>query len=56
LSNRHYKCPCCELSLDRDENAALNILSLGLQAVGHDYKSCSKKPLGNSLGSNHEEG
>jgi putative transposase len=34
LSNRHYKCPCCELSLDRDENAALNILSLGLQAVG----------------------
>ena len=34
LSKRHYKCPCCELSLDRDENAALNILSLGLQAVG----------------------
>jgi putative transposase len=34
LSNRHYKCPCCELSLDRDENAALNILSLGLQTVG----------------------
>ena len=34
LSNRHYKCPCCELSLDRDGNAALNILSLGLQAVG----------------------
>ena len=34
LSNRHFECPCCELSLDRDENAALNILSLGLQAVG----------------------
>ena len=34
LSNRHFKCPCCELSLDRDVNAALNILSLGLQTLG----------------------
>ena len=34
LSDRVYHCPCCSLSLDRDVNAALNILSLGLQAVG----------------------
>ena len=33
LSDRVYHCPCCSLSLDRDVNAALNILSLGLQAV-----------------------
>lgn len=33
LSDRIYHCPCCSLSLDRDVNAALNILSLGLQAV-----------------------
>ena len=34
LSNRHFKCPCCALSLDRDTNAAQNILSLGLQTLG----------------------
>lgn len=34
LSDRVFQCPCCSLSLDRDVNAALNILSLGLQAVG----------------------
>jgi putative transposase len=33
LSDRMYHCPCCSLSLDRDVNAALNILSLGLQTV-----------------------
>ena len=31
LSDRAYHCPCCSLSIDRDVNAALNILSLGLQ-------------------------
>lgn len=35
LSNRVFHCPCCSLSLDRDHNAAVNILSLGLQTVGH---------------------
>jgi putative transposase len=33
LSERTYHCPCCSLSMDRDVNAALNILSLGLQTV-----------------------
>ena len=34
LSVRVHACPECGLILDRDENAALNILRLGLQAVG----------------------
>lgn len=33
LSVRVYDCPECGLSLDRDTNAAKNILSLGLQAA-----------------------
>src|SRR6266496_1748355 len=31
LSERTYHCPCCLLSIDRDLNAAKNILALGLQ-------------------------
>jgi putative transposase len=34
LSDRVYRCPCCLLELDRDLNAARNILRLGLQALG----------------------
>ena len=34
LSDRTFHCPCCALSLDRDTNAAQNILSLGLQTLG----------------------
>jgi len=34
LSQRWHFCPLCGTSLDRDENAALNILSLGLQTFG----------------------
>jgi len=34
LSERIYHCPCCLLSLDRDLNAAINILALGLQCLG----------------------
>jgi putative transposase len=34
LSARLYECPCCELSINRDHNAALNILALGQQSVG----------------------
>jgi len=33
LSDRVYHCPCCNLSLDRDQNAALNILALGAQGL-----------------------
>ena len=34
LTERVFRCPCCGLELDRDHNAALNVLYLGLQAVG----------------------
>jgi len=34
LSTRVFKCPCCNFEIDRDVNAAINILSLGLQTVG----------------------
>jgi putative transposase len=34
LSDRVHNCPQCGLSIDRDWNAAINILRLGLQSVG----------------------
>lgn len=36
LSKRMFNCPCCKLKLNRDHNAALNILKIGLgqQAIG----------------------
>jgi putative transposase len=34
LKDRTYECPSCGLTMDRDENAAVNILRLGLQSVG----------------------
>lgn len=34
LSDRVHNCPRCGLSMDRDENAAINIIRLGLQSVG----------------------
>jgi putative transposase len=34
LSVRVHSCPVCGLVMDRDENAALNILALGLQCLG----------------------
>jgi putative transposase len=33
LSERVYNCPECSLSADRDPNAALNILRLGMQSL-----------------------
>lgn len=34
LSERVFNCPCCGTVLDRDHNAALNILRLGMQSLG----------------------
>ena len=34
LSDRVFDCPCCGLHIDRDLNAAVNILTLGLQSQG----------------------
>jgi putative transposase len=34
LAERVFACPCCGLHMDRDLNAAKNILGLGLQSLG----------------------
>jgi putative transposase len=34
LKNRIYKCPQCNMEMNRDYNASLNILGLGLQSLG----------------------
>ena len=34
LSVRTYSCPCCGMKKDRDHNASLNILRLGLESPG----------------------
>jgi putative transposase len=34
LDQRVFNCPCCLVQLDRDLNASLNILALGLQGLG----------------------
>lgn len=34
LSERTYHCPCCLLAIDRDLNAAKNILAVGLHSLG----------------------
>ncbi len=39
LSVRTHSCPCCQLVLDRDENAARNILSKGLIEAGIALKN-----------------
>lgn len=39
LSERIHSCPNCGLVLDRDHNAALNIISLGLQRVSQSVEA-----------------
>jgi putative transposase len=39
LSARVHSCPICGLEIDRDENAAINILALGLQCLGVNPRS-----------------
>jgi putative transposase len=34
LSVRVHSCPICSLEINRDLNAAYNILALGLQSIG----------------------
>ena len=38
LSDRVYHCPCCGLLLNRDHNAAKNILTLGMQGLGEGFQ------------------
>jgi putative transposase len=41
LSERVHACPNCGLVLDRDHNAALNIISLGLQRVSQSVEAAA---------------
>lgn len=55
LSERTHRCPHCGLVLDRDHNAALNILQRGLGLVragpaGHNRKGLSAGALKRSVG------
>jgi putative transposase len=40
LSVRLHQCPKCNLEMDRDENAAINILVIALKAVGLTVSAC----------------
>ncbi|MEA5498571.1 zinc ribbon domain-containing protein, partial [Limnoraphis robusta] len=40
LSVRLHQCPKCNLEMDRDENAAINILLKALNAVGLTVSAC----------------
>ncbi len=42
LSVRLHQCPKCDLELDRDENAAINILYKGLTTVGLTVTACGR--------------
>lgn len=44
LRDRVYKCECCGLEIDRDLNAAINILNAGASALGLDGVSRVSKP------------
>jgi putative transposase len=43
LPERVYHCPCCGLELDRDLNASLNILAVGLHSIRN--QSAEARPL-----------
>ena len=43
LSVRLHECPKCNLAMDRDENAAINILHKALTAVGLTVAACGRK-------------
>ena len=42
LDVRIYDCECCGISLERDHNAALNILALGLQRIRNQSVDASR--------------
>jgi putative transposase len=48
LSDRIFTCPCCNKHIDRDLNASLNILALGLQRIGNQSVEAPALAAGSS--------
>ena len=46
LSERIYKCVHCGYEIDRDFNAAINILNLGIKRVGRDTPEVTPVEIG----------
>ena len=44
LEKRRYVCPCCHLAINRDLNAAKNILRIGLDSLGIKSVEAASKP------------
>lgn len=44
LKDRIFKCECCGLEIDRDLNAAINILNEGISSLGLDGVSLVFEP------------
>ena len=49
LSVRLHQCPKCNLQMDRDENAAINVLFLALNAVGLTVSACEALDVGQAM-------
>ena len=45
LADREWECPMCHNLLDRDKNAALNILSEGLKILNKSRQELSEEPI-----------
>lgn len=46
LSDRMYHCPCCGLSINRDVNASLNVLTLGMQCLRKGFQPLALEATG----------
>jgi len=46
LSDRMYHCSCCNLSINRDHNAAINILAVGMHGLRENFSSQSLEAHG----------
>jgi len=54
LSDRVHTCPHCGLMMDRDQNAAINIMRLGLQSLG--WKTLDAPDFNRGSSHNHSYG
>ena len=49
LSTRMHYCPCCGLEIDRDYNAALNIIKLGLEKLPQELRESTPVEMEQTL-------